>query len=105
MILTKKSTMKTAEMIKSLGHPARIGILVLLNNKPIKKMTVTQIHEELGLTQPEASRHLSILKNSSVLYCEKDGSNSYYFINEEYSFVSSIVNCISKCEDNNNLGK
>ena len=65
------------------------------------KMTVTQIYEELGLTQPETSRHLSILKNSSVLHCEKDGSNSYYFINERHSFIHCIANCMSKYKDNN----
>lgn len=95
MIQKKKTILKAAEIIKSLGHPARIEILVLLNNKQIKKMTVTQIYEELGLTQPETSRHLSILKNSSVLRCEKDGSHSYYFINEEDFFISGIANCMS----------
>ena len=101
MIQANKSIKKTSDIIRSLGHPARIGILILLTNKPKIKMTVTQIHEELGLTQPETSRHLSILKYSSVLHCEKEGSNSYYFINEENSFVLCIANCMSKHEGNN----
>ena len=96
MIHTKESIKKKADIIRSLGHPARIEILALLNNKPQKKMTVTQIYEELGLTQPETSRHLSILKNSSILRCEKDGSNSYYFINEEHFFIHCIANCFTK---------
>lgn len=101
MIPTNESIKKAAEIIRSLGHPARIQILILLNNKPKIRMTVTQIYEELGLTQPETSRHLSILKNSSVLHCEKDGSNSYYFINEKHSFIHCIANCMSKYKDNN----
>ncbi len=96
MIQTKESIRKTAEIIRSVGHPARIEILVLLNSKPKNKMTVTQIYEKLGLTQPETSRHLSILKNSSVLHCEKDGANSYYFINEKHSFIHCIANCMNK---------
>lgn len=96
MIPPNRTIKKTAEIIRSLGHPARIKILMLLNNKPQSKMTVTRIYQELGLTQPETSRHLSILKNSAVLYCEKDGSNSYYFINEEHSFIRCLANCMSK---------
>ena len=101
MIQTNESIKKAAEIIRSLGHPARIEILILLKNKPKMKMTVTQIYEELGLTQPETSRHLSILKNSSVLHCEKDGSHSYYFINEKQFFIHCIANCMSKYKDNN----
>lgn len=105
MIQTKESIKKVAEIIRSLGHPARIEILILLNNKPKNRMTVTQIYEILGLTQPETSRHLLILKNSSVLHCEKDGANSYYFINEKHSFIYCIANCMSKYENNNISGK
>lgn len=104
MVQTNESINKAAEMIRSLGHPTRISILVLLKSKTFKKMTVTQIHEKLGLTQPETSRHLSVLKNSSVLHCKKEGSNSYYFINEEHSFINCIANCMNKYEDNNISG-
>ncbi len=101
MIKTNDSIKKTAEIIRAIGHPARIKILVLLNSKPKIKMTVTQIYEQLGLTQPETSRHLSILKNSSVLHSEKDGANSYYFINEKQAFIHCIANCIIKYEKSN----
>ena len=87
-----------------MGHPTRIGILILFNNKQKSKMTVTQIYDELGLTQPDTSRHLYILKNSSVLHCEKDASNSFYFINEEHFFIHCIANCMSKYKDDNIFG-
>lgn len=96
MIKTNESIKQAAEIIRSLGHPARIEILILLKRKVKRKMTVTQIHHELGLTQPETSRHLSVLKNSSVLHCEKDGSNSYYFVNEKHAFVHCIANSLDK---------
>lgn len=95
MIQIDDSIKKVSEKIKALGHPARIAILLLLSGK-VKKMSVTDIHENLGLTQPETSRHLSVLKNSAVLNCEKSGSNSYYFINKENSFIRPLANCISK---------
>jgi DNA-binding transcriptional ArsR family regulator len=96
MIKTNESIKKAAEIIRALGHPARIEILILLKHKPKRRMTVTQIHEELGLTQPETSRHLSVLKTNSVLHCEKEGSHSYYFINEEHSFIQCVANCMCK---------
>ena len=34
MIQTNESIKKVAEIIRSLGHPARIEILILLKNKP-----------------------------------------------------------------------
>lgn len=104
MKLKTESIKKFAEIIKSLGHPSRVEILFLLNKKG-RRMSVTQIHESLGLNQPETSRHLSVLKNSSVLKCEKEGSNSYYFINEKNVFISCLANCFDKYEDNNSSEK
>ena len=99
MMQTNESIKKAAEIIRALGHPARIEILILLKKKSKRKMTVTQIQEELKLTQPETSRHLSVLKNNSVLLYKKVGSNSYYFINDEHSFIHCIATCLSKSED------
>lgn len=96
MISANESIKKFAEIIKALGHPARIEILILLKNTTKKKMTVTQIHEELGLTQPETSRHLAVMKNGSVLHCEKEGSNSYYSLNDELPVIRCVASCMSK---------
>ena len=93
------SIKKVSEIIKTLGHPARLEILLLLSGKK-RKLSVTDIHESLGLTQPETSRHLIVLKNGSVLNCEKEGSNSFYFINEDHSFIRCIANCMNKFKNN-----
>jgi len=92
------SIKKVSEIIKALGHPARLEILLLLSGKK-RKMSVTDIYESLGLTQPETSRHLIVLKNGSVLNSIKEGSNSFYFINEEHSFIRCMANCMNKLKD------
>ncbi|MES2284151.1 MAG: metalloregulator ArsR/SmtB family transcription factor [Bacteroidota bacterium] len=92
------SIKKKSEIIKALAHPARLEILLLLSRKK-GKMSVTDIHESLGLTQPETSRHLIVLKNGSVLNSEKKGANSFYFINDEHSFIRCIANCMNKLKD------
>lgn len=91
-----ESITKAAEIMKALGHPTRIEIILLLSKSKNGKLHVKQIHENLGLTQPETSRYLTVMKNASVLSCEKDGSNSYYFINENHALIKCIVACINK---------
>lgn len=91
-----KSTIKIAEILKALGHPDRVDILRLLNERKKDKLSVKQIHENLGLTQSETSRHLIILKNVSILGCIKEKSNAHYFINDKNDFVRSIVSSLNK---------
>ncbi len=87
---------KIAEVLRALGHPVRIQILLLLNNKKNRNISVTEIHENLGLTQSETSRHLIVLKNASILACTKQGANSYYFINDKDTFIQGMATCINK---------
>lgn len=96
MKINNESNKKIAEILKAIGHPSRIEILRLLYSKKNTKISVRQIHENLGLTQSETSRHLIVLKNASVLNCSKDGVNSYYYINDENTFIL----CISVCLNN-----
>ena len=84
-------TLKIAETLKAAGHPVRIKILRLLKKG---KLSVKEIHENLGLTQSETSRHLILLKNVSVLCSSKEGNNSYYFINDKDPFIKRITKCL-----------
>ena len=56
-----------ASMLKAIAHPVRIAILKHLEGG--KKLTVTEIHELLGIEQSTTSHHLGILKGqrSSLL--------------------------------------
>ncbi|MDO9001061.1 MAG: metalloregulator ArsR/SmtB family transcription factor [Bacteroidota bacterium] len=98
-----ESIIKVSEIIKALGHPVRIQILNLLSNKKNIKMSVKEIQERLGLTQPETSRHLIIMKNGSVIQYEKQGNSSHYFINANHSFVSCISTCVNKFTEHNRI--
>jgi ArsR family transcriptional regulator, arsenate/arsenite/antimonite-responsive transcriptional repressor len=86
---------KIAEIFKALGHPARLKILQLLHVHQFTKIPVRKIHESLGLAQSETSRHLIVLKNASVLICEKEGNNSIYSVNYQNTLVESITLCIN----------
>lgn len=82
-----------AEMLKAMAHPMRIAIVGYLDGGV--KLTVTEIHERLGIEQSTTSHHLGILKNKGVLNSKRDGKNTYYFLKHEE--LSILLECIGKC--------
>jgi DNA-binding transcriptional ArsR family regulator len=82
-----------AGMLKSIAHPMRIAILNLLEGG--KKMTVTEIHEKLGIEQSSTSHHLGILKDKGVLCSRRDGKNTWYYLKNE--MLSKIIECVNNC--------
>ncbi len=91
--LTADQLEKAANMLKAVAHPMRIAILNYLEDG--KQLTVTEIHERLGIEQSTTSHHLGILKDKGVLASKREGKNTYYYLKHEN--LSSIVECISKC--------
>ena len=63
-----------ANMLKAIAHPMRIAILKHLEGG--KKLTVTEIHELLGIEQSTTSHHLGILKDKGVLCARREGKNT-----------------------------
>ena len=82
-----------AGILKSLAHPMRIAILNLLEGG--RKMTVTEIHEVLGMEQAAASHHLGILKDKGVLCSRRDGKNTWYFLKN--NIISQVIECVERC--------
>lgn len=86
-----------AEMLKAIAHPMRIAIVGYLEGGV--KLTVTEIHERLGIEQSTTSHHLGILKNKGVLSSKRDGKNTYYYL--KHSELSGLLDCIEKCSASN----
>ncbi len=82
-----------ANMLKAVAHPKRMEILAYLEKEG--QMTVTQIHEKLGIEQSTASHHLGILKDKGILSSRREGKNTFYSL--KYTSFSNIVECASKC--------
>lgn len=94
---TTNVILETAKIIKTIGHPMRIEILQLLSDQKKNKMSVKEIHQHLGLNQPETSKHLILMKRQSILKCEKKESYSYYKLNtEKFPFIQNIVNYLKQ---------
>ena len=82
-----------ANMLKAMVHPMRIAILKHLENG--KKLTVTEIHELLGIEQSTTSHHLGILKDKGVLCSKREGKNTFYYL--KHDTLSQIVDCLQRC--------
>ena len=90
---SKDQLEKASEKLKAMAHPIRISILFVL--KEGDKMTVTQIHESLGIEQSTTSHHLGILKDKGVLCSKREGKNTYYYL--KHTILGQIVDCLQSC--------
>lgn len=85
---------RAAGILKAMAHPVRISILNALEGN--KKMTVTEIHLQLGLEQSTTSHHLGIMKDKGVLVSRREGKNIYYSIRDEK--LKNLLYCLSSCD-------
>ena len=81
-----------ANMLKAIAHPMRIAILGLLEND---SLTVSEIHQKLGIEQSTTSHHLGILKDKGVLGSKREGKNTIYFLKHEN--FAKVIECVSRC--------
>jgi len=84
---------RTAGILKAMAHPLRISILNALEGN--KNMTVTEIHQMLGIEQSAASHHLGIMKDKGVLLSRREGKNIYYSIRDEK--LKDLLYCLNGC--------
>ncbi len=94
--LTPEQLDKAANMLKAIAHPMRISVINYLDDG--KKLTVTEIHDLLGIEQSTTSHHLGILRDKGILNSQREGKNTYYSLRNDN--LSRIVECISKCACN-----
>lgn len=76
-----EKTNHMAEVLKALGHPARLSIIEFLVASP--SCICNDLVDELPLAQPTISRHLSELKRVGLIKGKIEGKNICYCIDEE----------------------
>jgi ArsR family transcriptional regulator len=83
-----------SETLRAIAHPVRIAMIDLLKTR--KKLSVTEIHEELDIEQAVASHHLRILKDRQVLVAQRDGKNTFYSLRAgDYSKIIQSLEKLS----------
>lgn len=69
-----------AEICAALADPRRILLLYVLSSG---LYTVTELSQELGLSQPVNSRHLKILRQKGMVTATRCGSSVQYSLGDE----------------------
>ncbi len=83
----------SSEILRAIAHPIRIAIVDILKRNG--KLSVTGIHENLGIEQAIASHHLRILKDKQVLGSSREGKNTFYFLkSEQYSEIIATLEAV-----------
>lgn len=71
-------------IFKAFGDATRLRILALLQDH---ELCVCEIEAALSLSQPNASRSLTILKNAGIIQSRKQAQWTYYKISDDFSAV------------------
>jgi ArsR family transcriptional regulator len=64
-----------SEVMKILASPRRLEILHLLADGPCE---VGRLADELGISQPNASQHLAVMRSAGVVESEREGREVRY---------------------------
>src|SRR3990170_8861171 len=68
-------TILQAEVLKALAHPRRLQIMRRLDDGPCE---VGALAQELGMSQPNLSQHLAVLRATGLVDTEREGREVRY---------------------------
>ena len=85
---------KVAFILKTIGHPVRLGIIKLLTEN--NELSVNDLVEELEVEQSLISHHLNNMKLKGILESRREGKNIFYSL--KLKEVITVVECMQKCE-------
>ena len=77
-----------AEVLRTLAHPRRLEILHRLAEGPCE---VGRLADVLGVSQPNVSQHLAVLRAAGVVEAERDGREVRYRLTDPDVMVACGV--------------
>jgi DNA-binding transcriptional ArsR family regulator len=77
-----------ADILKTLASPRRLEILHRLAEGPCE---VSRLADELGVSQPNISQHLAVLKSAGLVEAERDGREVRYRLSDPDVIVACGV--------------
>ena len=86
---TKKELLRKSELLKVLGHPERLAILLLVYEE---EMCVKDLMEALQISQPKVSQHVGLMKELGILSFRKEGTKVIYRLSN--SVVKEILDIL-----------
>lgn len=81
-------------VFRALGDETRVRIMALLVHG---ELCVCHVEAALGISQPNCSRQLGILKSAGIVDGRRDGTWVYYRItDQEHESVKSVLDVLAK---------
>ena len=77
-----------AEVLKTLSSPRRLEILHILADGP---KDGGRLAEELGISQPNASQHLSVMRAAGLVEGEREGREVHYRLSDPDIIVACDI--------------
>ncbi len=84
MVVTDDLLNKIADVLKAMADPTRLKILHSLHGG---ERCVSDILADVGGSQANISKHLSVLRRAGLVDCRRDGLNVFYRIIDEGVFT------------------
>ena len=91
-----KGLEKGAFILKTIAHPVRLGIIILLEESG--ELSVGELTDQTGEEQSAISHHLINMKLKGILSSRKEGNKVYYNLKERD--VVKVMECIQNCDCN-----
>ena len=71
-------------MFNALSDPLRLRLLEMLpKSETPEPICVCDLAKKMGVSQPNASHHLMVLRSAGLIRCHKQGGFSYYQVDPE----------------------
>jgi ArsR family transcriptional regulator, arsenate/arsenite/antimonite-responsive transcriptional repressor len=94
-----EQTVRSSELLKALGHPARLSIVKYLLKE--QRCICTLLVEELGLAQATISQHLKALKEADIIKGTIEGTSISYCLNPStWAEITALFNSLPNSVEN-----
>lgn len=79
MPMRQRVVEELAALFATMGHPTRLRILALLHHR---EHDVSELASALGLTPPNISQHLALLRGHHLVTVRREGTRMHYSIRD-----------------------
>lgn len=80
MVKTQEASVNAVVFAKAIADETRQKIMSLCC---CTRLTVSDITEHMGVSQPTVSHHLAILRDAGLVIIKREGRETYYSLNQE----------------------
>ena len=80
---TAQQVTSLAQRVKALADPTRLLALALVGRFSTMRMTVGDLAEQIGVSQPTLSGHLKLLREAGLVCVERHGNKSFYSLERD----------------------